>query len=139
MTIKSSIGFFIRKPKTLFLVDGLGAALTACILFFVLRNFSDEVGMPANMLTLLSVIAFVYAAYSLCCYFFLNDDWNLYLSIISSANFLYCMLTMGLLCFYYNDKTQIGLLYFLLEMVVILLLAFIECSVAKRLSGKERA
>lgn len=66
--IKSTLDYFSRKPRTLFLLDGLGAALTTFSLFFVLRHYYDYFGMPANILTYLSVIGLVYCAYSMSCY-----------------------------------------------------------------------
>lgn len=136
INIKSTIDYFSRKPKTLFLVDGLGAVLTTFFLFFVLRPYYDYFGMSANILTYLSVIGLVYCAFSISCFFLLKKDWSPYLRIIGISNFLYCILTMNLLYAYYNGLTLIGLTYFLAEILVIIILAFIELSVANRLRTK---
>ena len=130
INIKSTIDYFSRKPKELFLLDGLGAALTTCSLFFVLRHYYDYFGMPANILTFLSIIGLVYCAYSMSCYLFLKDYWTPYLRIIGISNFLYCILTMTFLYTYYNDLTRIGLIYFLVEIFIIVLLMYVELRVA---------
>lgn len=135
--IKSITDYFTRKPGTLFLLDGLGAALTALSLFFVLRPYSDCLGMPENLLTCMTVIGLVYCAYSLSCSFILKDHWATYLSIIGIGNFLYCFLTIILLYSYHSDLTPIGLTYFLAEMLIIVLLASLELKVANRLSVKK--
>lgn len=134
--IKSIIDYFSGKPGTLFLLDGLGAALTAFSLFFVLRNNYDYFGMPANILAYLSLIGLVYCAYSMTCYFLLKNFWTRYLRIIAFSNFLYCILTMTLICAYYNDLTRIGLTYFLAEILIIVLLVYIELGVANMLRSK---
>jgi hypothetical protein len=137
INIESTIDYFSRKPRTLFLLDGLGAALTTFSLFFVVRYYYDYFGMPANILTYLSVIGLVYCAYSMSCYFLLTDYRASYLRIIGISNFLYCILTMTLLYSYYNSLTQIGLIYFLAEVLVIVLLAYIELRVATMLRTRK--
>jgi hypothetical protein len=133
INIKSAIDYFSRNPRTLFLLDGLGAVLTTFSLFFVLRNYYDYFGIPANILTYLSVIGLVYCAYSMACYCLLKDYWTPYLRIIGISNFLYCILTTMLLYAYYKGLTRIGLTYFLAEILIIMLLVYIELRVANML------
>lgn len=137
ISIKSTADYFSRKPSTLFLLDGLGAALTTFSLFFVLRPYHDYFGMPANILTCLSVIGLVYFAYSMSCYFLLKGNWTVYLKIIGVGNFLYCILTMTFLYSHCNSLTRIGLTYFLVEILIIVLLVYIEFRVANILSTKK--
>ncbi len=137
ISIKSAIDYFARKPRALFLLDGLGAALTTFSLFFVLRHYNEYFGMPANILKYLSVIGLIYCAYSMSCYFVLKNYWTPYLRIIGISNFLYCILTMVFLYSYYNSLTRIGLTYFFAEMLIIVLLVYIEMSVANKLSTRE--
>ncbi len=137
INIKSTIDYFSRKPRTLFLLDGLGAALTTFSLFFVLRHYYDYFGMPANILTYLSVIGLVYCAYSMSCYFLRKGYWTPYLRIIAISNFLYCILTITLLYSYYNGLTRMGLTCFLVEILIIVLLVYIELRVANMLRTKK--
>jgi hypothetical protein len=135
--IKSTIHYFSRKPRALFLLDGLGAALTVLLLFFILRYYYNYFGMPTNILTYLSIIGLIYCVYSMSCYFFLQDNWTRYLRVIAIGNSLYCILTMGLTYSYYNNLTRMGLLYFLGEIIIIMMLVFIELSVADILRTKK--
>lgn len=137
MTIKSTIDYVSRNPRKLFLIDGLGAALTTFSLFFVLRPYHDYFGMPANILTCLSVIGLVYFAYSMSCYFLLKNNWTVYLRIIGIGNFFYCILTMTFLYSSYNSLIRIGLTYFLAEILIIVLLVYIELKVANMLRTKK--
>lgn len=129
--IKSAVDYFSGKPEKLFLLDGSGAALTTCSLFFVVRNYNDYFGMPANMLTYLAAVGLVYCAYSMSCYFLLNGHWTFYLRIIAIGNFLYCVLTMTFLYACCDSLTRMGLAYFLGEMLIIAVLAYLELRVAQ--------
>lgn len=127
-----------RKPKTLFLIDSAGAMITAALLFFVLRNFNHHFGMPIEVLTYLALVAACFCVYSSVCYFLLKDYWTPFIRAISIANLLYCILTIGLLIFYYPRLTLLGATYFLTEVVVICGLVYIELNVATELK-KNRA
>ena len=93
--------------------------------------------MPANILSYLSVIGLVYCSYSMSCYFLLKDNWTPYLRVIGISNFLYCILTMTLLFAYYNTLTRIGITYFMAEILIIVLLVYIELRVANMLRTRK--
>ena len=133
----SIIDSFSRKPGTLFLLDGLGAGLTACSLFFISRYFSAHFGMPPNVLTYLAAIGSIYCAYSMSCCFLLKSRWTPYLRIIGVSNVLYCILAVSLVCAHYTHLTLLGLSYLLGEVLIILSLAFIEFKVANKLKTKK--
>ena len=121
-----------QKPRALFLVDGIGAFITAFLLLAILRTFNDYVGMPRMALTSLSIIAAVFCLYSISCYFLLNDNWQPFLKAISVANLLYCCLTSGLVIYYYNSLTILGVIYFLAEIIIIVVLVYVELKVLNR-------
>ena len=112
--------------KTLFLIDGAGALLTAVLLFAVLPRLDAYFGMPKHILYLLSAIACVFAVYSLSCYFFTSKNYKPFLKAIAIANTLYCLLTAILLVVYYTQLTIFDFTYFILEMMVIGCLVFFE-------------
>jgi len=114
------------NPKRLFLIDSLGAFLTAFLLGAVLTRFEDNVGMPRKVLYSLSILACLYAIYSIGCYFFAGRNWRPFLKAIAMANLLYCCLTMGLVISFYQSLTILGLTYFLGELIVIGALIFTE-------------
>ncbi|MFM9840390.1 MAG: hypothetical protein ACKVOQ_19140 [Cyclobacteriaceae bacterium] len=120
------IAQIIPKPKTIFLVDGLGAFATASILFLVQGQFQDYFGMPSEILSLLSIIAFTFTVYSILCFLFLKKNWGIFLKAIMTANLLYCYLTTSLLIHHRFMLTNMGLIYFIAEIVVIGGLVFIE-------------
>lgn len=131
--IKELTNQLVKKPKTLFLIDSIGAFLTALLLFVVLRNLTKYFGMPKNTLTILWSAAACLCFYSAVCFLFLKSKWKLYIKIISFANLFYCMLTSGFLFIHNDEITALCLIYFLLEIAIICLLVCIELTVAAKI------
>jgi hypothetical protein len=127
---------FARKPKTIFLVDGLGAFLTSSILFLMVMKFQKYLGIPSEVLFLLSVIAFVFSTYSILCLLLLKENWGIFLKAIIIANLLYCFLSTGLVIYYRSELTSVGLTYFLVEIGVIVGLVFVEFQILKLINQK---
>ncbi|GAA4006997.1 hypothetical protein GCM10022408_18600 [Hymenobacter fastidiosus] len=119
------------KPKTVFLLDGLGAVLTAVILTEVLKTFNEYFGMPRKALTLLSILALIFAVYSFSCFAFSGTDSPKLLKPIIGANLTYCVLTLGLVIYFYNQLTVLGLTYFVGEILLICGLVCIEIKALK--------
>lgn len=113
-------------PKSLFLIDAIGALLTTVCIAFVLKPFEMYIGLPANILNVLAVIAGVFSTYSFCCFFFLRSGWRMFLFSIGAANILYCIFTTILLIIHAETISMIGLSYFLAEMGIITWLAITE-------------
>lgn len=121
------------RPNNIFLLDGFGALLTAFMLSVVLAGFEHFFGMPRNVLYMLAAIAGVFAVYSLCCYRFVSRNHRPFLLGIIIANLSYCILSIAMaLCYFQQLKTP-GLVYFILEIVVILALVFIELTCWRQL------
>lgn len=129
-TRKKFIRLLAEKPKTLFLIDGSGAFLTAFFLFAILRPFEEYVGMPKTVLTSLSAIAICFCAYSTACFLFLKKRWTPFIRLISCVNLFYCALTTSCIIAYYPLLTTTGIFYFCMEIAIICTLSFIELRVA---------
>jgi hypothetical protein len=124
--IHSIVDSLTSNSKRIFLIDGLGALLSAFFLGIILVKFEVSFGMSRAILYALSSVACLFAIYSLCCYFFNFNNWQTYLKVIIIANTLYCSLTIGLVFFFYKSLTILGLIYFILELMVLIVLIFIE-------------
>jgi len=120
------LNILTANPKRVFLVDGIGALLSLFFISCILIPFKQHVGIPRSTLLLIAVPPFFFALYSLICAYFIKKKWAFYLSIISLANLLYCSVTIGLIIYHYSNLTLLGLLYFVIEIVLILLLVYIE-------------
>jgi len=114
------------NPKQLFLIDGIGALVSAFFLGIVLVRLESSVGMPKNVLYFLAVLPCLFAVYSFYCHFLLKHSWHTFLKGIAIANLSYCVLTVSLLFIHYERLTFLGLFYFLVELVIIGILVTFE-------------
>jgi len=124
--IKRIIKALTLKPRSVFLVDGVGAVLTAFLLITVLKTFNEYFGMPRETLTILSILALILAIYSFSCFAFSDNNSQKLLKPIIVANLIYCILTLGLVIYFYNKLTILGLTYFGGEILIIGGLVHIE-------------
>ena len=106
------------NPKHLFLLDCLGALLSAFLLGVVLPSFEPIFGMPNKILYGLAALAGLFAIYSFWNHVRFKENWRPYLQGIAVVNLLYCGLTAALVVYFRQELTKWGLLYFLLEMLV---------------------
>lgn len=119
---------FLRR--NIFLVDGLGASLSALFLGLVLPRF--EVGIPNTILIALSLAALAFGVYSLSC-FFLKKRGGTWLSAIMVANLLYCVVTATIVGYFYSHLSLLATAYFFGEIMVILLLAHLEFRLSRQI------
>ena len=126
------INQFAEKQETLFLIDSIGAFMTAFFLFVIKVQFNEYFGMPETVLTYLSVIAICFCIYSAACFIFLKEHRSIFIRLIGIANLLYCALTIGLMFRHYPSLTILGTIYFIIEIVIICGLSYIELNMAAR-------
>lgn len=112
------------STRSLFLLDGVGAVVSALMLGLVLPAFHEYIGLPVSILRLLGAVALLPAFYSLTCY--RRDAGARWLGPIAIANVVYCMVTFVILLAHQDSVTSLGMLYFIMEMAIILVLAFVE-------------
>lgn len=119
--------------KKLFLIDSLGATLTAFMLAFVLAKFNGAFGVAQGPLYLLAAFALCFAVYSFLC---ASLSWQklVLLRTIALANIVYCF-TTAYLIFTTPTLTLLGCLYFAAEIVVVLGLAIFELYFSKSLNN----
>ena len=122
-------GHFVASPRSIFLLDGIGAFVSTLLLLIV--GYFDEVfGIPINLLYQLLPIAIFCTLFSLTVYFLYPAKWKRFLLSIGIVNILYCCLTFVSIIFYYDSLTILGVAYFSIEIFIILLLSSIELSIA---------
>lgn len=114
------------RPTKIFLLDSLGALLTTILIGVVLTNFQDYIGMPLDILFTLAGVALIFCVYSISCFVFLKKNWKPFLKAIAIANLLYCLATTVLIITFYPQLTILGLLYFIGEIIVIVVLVYFE-------------
>jgi len=125
------------NPKKVFFIDGMGGVLSALFLGVVLVGMEDRIGMPVPVLYVLASIAGVFAVYSMCCRFLLTAQHKPFLLAITVANILYCCVTIGLVLYFYDVLTSLGMVYFVLELFVLIALIAIELNTLSKMRAKE--
>lgn len=135
-TLNKIINHLTEKTDKLFLIDSLGAFLTAFFLFVIMRPFNEYFGMPKTILNNLSLTAICFWAYSTTCLVFHKGLSPTFITIIGCANLLYCVWIALLLIKYFNQLSNIGVLYFFIELVIIICLSLIELKVASEVKKK---
>ncbi len=120
------------NPRNAFLIDGVGAFISAILLFFLIASFEKTFGLPKKVAYQLSIPVFGFMFYSLGCYFLNIRPWKPYLKLIAVANLAYCGLTFCLIFVEFQSLTALGIVYFLAEIMVILLLVSVEWKTIKQ-------
>jgi hypothetical protein len=117
----------MNDPKKLFLIDGMGAMGTASLLLLLPVLFPGIFGLPDSYTNLLGGIAVCFAIYSLYNYVTFNPTrWKPSLTVISIANAIYCVISLGILLLHFQQITTIGWLYFMGEIAIIMVLVLWE-------------
>jgi hypothetical protein len=113
------------NSSKIFLLDASGA-FVSIILLSVLYIFEEYFGMPQKILSIFIGIASVFCLYSVIIYLINPIRWRTYLKIIAILNICYCLLTIFHVFLYFENLTLYGNLYFVGEVLVIILLAIFE-------------
>ncbi len=119
------------NPYQLFKLDAFGAGVTAFMLGVVLVYFQPYFGVPIHILRLLAALPIFYFLYSFYCFWRKPKNWRPLLKGIAFANLAYCLLTLGLMIFLSENFTALGFLYFIGEIIIIVVLSWHELRVCK--------
>lgn len=106
-------------PKQLFLIDALGACLSAFCLGIIIPSLENFFGMPRTILYLLAVIPCFFAVYSFICFLKFPERWPLFLKGIAFANILYCILSIAMMVYFRELLTVYDWIYFILEIIIV--------------------
>lgn len=88
--------------------------------------YFDLIGMPVGILKGLAALALIFAGYSLTCRWRINAYKPIWLKTIIAANSLYALLTISLMFVYSNQVTTLGSMYFIAELIVLVVVILIE-------------
>ena len=120
------------SPQKLFLIDGLGALLTAILTGLVLTTFEQYFGIPKMVLYYLAAVAGLFAIYSLWNTISMQQNWPTLMTIIALANLTYCSATLALVIYHRQKVTYLGMAYIALETIVVVVLAMVELKMARQ-------
>lgn len=106
------------------MADAIGALCTTLILGVVLVGVSKAMGLEKAILYFLALFAALLAIYSFTVYLVKPRNWPVFLKIIALANFVYCLVTWGILL--RTEPSLFAYIYFTVETVIVLALAGTE-------------
>lgn len=132
--VKKFLQWIESKPKNLFLIDGVGALVSAFFLGVILVRFEWFFGIPASILYYLAILPVFFAIYDFFSYQKDNQQIAPYLRGIAILNLLYCCLSIGLTIYHQETITIWGWLYILNEIIIIVSLVIFELKTAKKLT-----
>lgn len=96
------------------------------MLWFLLRGYPEYFGMPVPVVSGLAAGAAGLAFYSGICYLLLKKKPVPFIRVLALLNLLYCVATLGMLLYYWKTLTPLAVLYFVGEIILILLIVRVE-------------
>ena len=121
------------QPKLLFILDGVGAMLSAFLLGVVLVRLEKIFGLPSSTLYFLATLPIIFAIYDFLSYRKINSKGGRLLRGIGTMNLVYCLLSIGLAFYHTKTITSFGWTYILVEVSIVMTLAIMELRMANRL------
>lgn len=136
MAFQQAIKEASLNPKRLFLVDGLGALLSAFLLGVVLVKWESTFGIPRSALYILAALPIFFALYDFYCFLRLKERLAPFLMGIAYINLLYCCISMAFALYHFQELTYLGWLYIIVEIIIVVFLAMLELKTAEKLATK---
>ncbi|MFN5363682.1 MAG: hypothetical protein ACK5B4_11440 [Bacteroidota bacterium] len=133
LPIQKAVHFFTDRPSRLFLLDGIGAILSAALLLLLHFVFQVTNGLPPLIVYALVAAALFLSAYSLTCSWLLRRCHARYLRVIALLNGTYLLTVCILLVLYCSRLHPILIICFILESVVLGFLIYLELKVTNQL------
>ena len=131
MILKQGIKWGSKHPKKLFMVDGIGAVLSAFLLGIVLVELESIFGIPLPTLYFLAVLPILLAVYDFFCYRIKSENISPFLKAIAIMNIAYSIISIGLAIYHFQKITYFGWSYLVIEVLIVITLATIELKVAR--------
>tara|TARA_B100000745_G_scaffold290434_1_gene229365 strand:+ start:216 stop:626 length:411 start_codon:yes stop_codon:yes gene_type:complete len=123
----------VQNPKKIFLVDAIGALITAIFMLYILSPLQAHIGMPLQIITGFGIAALGLFAYSIFCHLQIKTLWRPFLFGVIALNSTYVVVSIILVLMYINDLTTLGIIYFIIEILIIIGLITIEYRTFKHL------
>ena len=118
--------------KKIFLIDSIGALFSTFMHGFILAYFEEYIGVPKDILYKLAIVAFVFFVYSFTSFIRGKQQKPLFLKTIAILNISFCIITFYLLFHYSDTMSFLGYWYFISEIILVVLLAKVEITIASR-------
>lgn len=115
--------------KKLLVIDAFGALISFIMLGIVFVRYLTFTGIQKNALYLLAIFPVIFFCFSIYGSFHKKYE-RRFLRINAMANISYCLFSMSVVILHLHLITSIGIIYFLAEIILVLLLARFELIMA---------
>ena len=129
--MKSLQDKFSNNPKQLFLLDAIGALVSAMMLGVVLVHFQEFFGIDSNTLYFLASFPMLFAVIDIYGYLLTIKRIGRFLQLIALLNLGYCLISLGAVILLHEGISVLGWTYILLEIIILLFLGMLEWQVGK--------
>ena len=137
MKVNGVLHKFAKRPKILFLLDGLGAFISVVFLALILPAIQDKIGVSEGRLYYLAGLAGFLLLIDLYRWMAANDKWEKRIRLVIMLNLIYCAVSAVVVGLSYETITTLGLIYFAAEILIILVLVRFERSIYLRVKDPE--
>lgn len=125
--------YFASQPKKLFLVDAIGAAISALLLAVVLPLLQPLFGLPPKVLYFLTLWPVLFILFDSLAYQQKFGTVRRNLRTIALCNACYCVLSLATVSWHAASVRPLGWAYIIGEVALVMCVAFIEWKSAKHL------
>jgi hypothetical protein len=122
----------INHHYNVFLLDALGAFASLLLLFFLIVPNENFFGLSHSTAIYLSIPILGLLIFSTSCFFSKPQNWKLLMKFVVFGNLAYCLFTAIIILQNFKELTHLGVLYFLIEVMVIILIVRIEIATIRK-------
>ncbi len=135
MLLKNLVEWGKQHPKQLFLIDGVGALVSAIMWGVVFVQFETITGFPANTCYFLAVFPVFFMVFDFASYLWAKKL-NLNLRYIAMQNAGYVLISLLAMVKHAETITLFGFGYLFMEIVIVLFLVRVEWKVSHLVKTK---
>lgn len=136
--LNKMITHFTTYPKHLFVLDGIGALLSAFLLGYILVELETIFGIPKSTLYLLAAFPLIFALVDFYSYHKKKIIVTKFMGLIACMNMLYCGLSLLSAIYHQQTITVWGISYISGEIIIVMILALTELKVMNKLKIAEQ-
>ena len=115
-----------KGVKILFILDGIGALLSAFMLAIILPKLEPIIGIPSEALQVLATFAVLIVIYDVVNVMDKNTKLKPRLRAVAHFNIVYILLSIAVVIYYNETVSFWGWAYFIGELTIIAVLAIVE-------------
>lgn len=114
------------NAKNLLRIDAIGALFSCFFIGGLMIPFQSFIGLPHSVLTILALLATLFCLHSSFAFFRYPKSFSMHLRLVTIANLLYALLSIGVLVIYIEHMSLIGKVYFIAELSILSILIILE-------------